>query len=272
MADVAIRAGDRLPQLNRQFTLNGTGVDLTGATVVFNMWNAATGTQVIADAACTIVTAATGNVRYLWTSSDATLPAGVYLASFKATYPDTRTLTAPNDSMISVEIYAQTGSTWSYTGNPGARAIDAIRFLIGDTDSNDQLLSDEEISWINAEASGTPTGLNAIYDAAYRACLAVAASLSRLADKSIGDLSVQLSQKAAGYRATATEMKTLAFRKGLVPTPYAGGISISDKDIDDEDSDSVRPYFRTGQFENFRDGGQQSDMRGNQWFGPGADV
>lgn len=162
--------------------------------------------------------------------------------------------------------------TWTYSGNPASSALDAIRFLIGDTDTNDQLLSNEEIAWLNTEASGTSTGTNALYDAAYRSCLAIAASLARLADKSIGDLSVQLSQKAAGYRATATEMKALSYRKGLVPTPYAGGISISDKDIDDEDSDSVRPYFRTGQFENFRDGGQQSDMRGNQWFGPGADV
>jgi hypothetical protein len=162
--------------------------------------------------------------------------------------------------------------TWSYSGNPAASANDAIRFLIGDTDTTDQLLSNEEIAWVNSEACGTTTGTTALYDAAYRACLMIASKLARLADKQIGDLSVSLSQKAEGYRTQALELKVLSARKGLVPTPYAGGISISDKEIDDEDSDSVRPYFQTGQFENFRDGGKQNDMRGIQYYGPGADL
>lgn len=272
MADVSIRKGDRLPQLDRQFTLNGTGVDLTSSTVTFSMWNAASGVQVITDGACTIVTAATGNVKYLWTSTDATLDAGVYLARFKATYSDGRTLTAPNDSMITVEIFSPTGGSWTYTGNPSARAIDAIRFLIGDTDTNDQLLSDEEITWVNTEASGTATGTNALYDAAYRCCLTVASKLARQADKQIGDLKVSMSQKAEGYRKQAQELKALALREGGVPIPYAGGITYSDKEIDQDNPDIFSGWFASGQFNNQRDGGGQNTNQGVQYFGPGADL
>ena len=161
--------------------------------------------------------------------------------------------------------------TWTYSGNPSASALDAIRFLIGDTDTNDPLISNEEIAWVNSEASGSSSGTTALYDAAYRSCLFVASKLARLADKSIGDLQVSMSQKAQGYLRQSQELKALAQRHGGVPTPYAGGISISDKDIDEDNSDSVRPYFSTGQFSNVDDGAGIQDQTGIQYFGAGAD-
>lgn len=273
MADVSIRKGDRLPQLTRQFVLNDAPVDLTNATVVFNLWNAATGSQVITDGACSVTDAADGDVQYVWTSSDALLDAGSYIGSFTATYGDGRKLTAPNNSMVTVEVYGTTESNWSYTGDPSARAIDAIRFLIGDTDSTDKLLMDDEISWINLEASGeSTTSRSALYDAAYRACLAVASKLARLADKQIGDLRVSLSQKSAGYLKQAQELKGLAMREGGVPIPYAGGISISDKEIDQDNSDLFAGWFASGQFQNVRDGAQRQNNTGIEYFGAGADT
>ena len=161
--------------------------------------------------------------------------------------------------------------TWTYTGNPASSAKDAIRFLVGDTDTTDQLLSDEEIAWVNTEASGTPTGTTAIYDAAAQCALTIATKLGREADKSIGDLSVSLSQRAAAFRAAASDLKAMAARHTAVPTPYAGGLTISDKDIDEENSDLFRGWFSSGQFENVRDGARSNTIRGNQYFGPGAD-
>lgn len=39
--------------------------------------------------------------------------------------------------------------TWSYNGDPSASPKDAVRFLLGDTDSTDELtLSDEEIAYL----------------------------------------------------------------------------------------------------------------------------
>ena len=161
--------------------------------------------------------------------------------------------------------------TWTYAGDPSASARDAIRFLIGDTDTTDQLLSDEEIAWVNSEASGTSTGTTALYDAAYRCCLTIASKLAREADKQIGDLSVSMSQRAKAYREQAASLKELSGREGGVPIPYAGGITISDKDIDEENSDIFRSWFSSGQFENVRDGGRSQTIRGVQYFGPGAD-
>ena len=161
--------------------------------------------------------------------------------------------------------------SWTYGGDPSANARDAIRFLIGDTDTTDQLLSDEEIAWVNSEASGTATGTTALYDAAYRCCLTIASKLAREADKQIGDLSVSMSQRAKAYREQAASLKELSGREGGVPIPYAGGITISDKDIDEENSDIFRTWFSSGQFENVRDGGRSQTIRGVQYFGPGAD-
>jgi hypothetical protein len=160
---------------------------------------------------------------------------------------------------------------WTYGGDPSANARDAIRFLIGDTDTTDQLLSDEEIAWVNSEASGTATGTTALYDAAYRCCLTIASKLAREADKQIGDLSVSMSQRAKAYREQAASLKELSGREGGVPIPYAGGITISDKEIDEENSDIFRTWFSSGQFENVRDGGRSQTIRGVQYFGPGAD-
>jgi hypothetical protein len=161
--------------------------------------------------------------------------------------------------------------SWTYGGDPAANARDAIRFLIGDTDTTDQLLSDEEIAWVNTEASGTSTGTTALYDAAYRCCLTIASKLAREADKQIGDLSVSMSQRAKAYREQAASLKALSGREGGVPIPYAGGITISDKDIDEENSDIFRSWFSSGQFENVRDGGRSQTIRGVQYYGPGAD-
>lgn len=162
--------------------------------------------------------------------------------------------------------------TWTYSGDPSANARDAIRFLIGDTDTNDQLLSDEEIAWVNTEASGSSTALTDLYDAAYRACHAVAAKLARQADKQIGDLSVKMSQRASSYREQAQELKALSMRSSGVPIPYAGGITFSDKEIDQDNPDLFAGWFASGQFNNQRDGGNTNTNQGIQYFGPGADL
>jgi hypothetical protein len=77
--------------------------------------------------------------------------------------------------------------TWSYSGNPGASSLDEIRFLIGDTDTSSQLLSNEEITYL----------LNAYLDpyAAAVACvvsLIAQASRSVEESKKVGDLSLSV--------------------------------------------------------------------------------
>lgn len=200
MADVTIKKGDRLPVLARQFTLDGSAIDLTGSTVTFDMWNASTGTQVITAGSCTVTDASNGDVEYAWSASDATLSAGQYLGAFTALFSG-RNLTAPNNGMISIEIYADTASDWSYTGNPDARAIDMVRFLIGDTDPENGQLNDNEItSLLNISANNTNTA--AIY-----ACRSLATKYASKADysRSVGGLSI-----STQYGATADRYLKLA--------------------------------------------------------------
>ena len=147
--------------------------------------------------------------------------------------------------------------TWTYSGDPATNARDSIRFLMGDTDTNDQLINDEEIAWINNQLTGSDTATTALYNAAYRGCITIASKFSRLADQSVGDLKVSMSQKAKAYRDQATELLELAGREGSVPTPYAGGITITDKEIDWDNTDLVRPGFFKGQFNDDRDGGDR---------------
>ena len=85
--------------------------------------------------------------------------------------------------------------------------------------------------------------------------ITIASKFSRLADQAVGDLRVSMSQKAKGARDQAEELRKLAQREGSTPVPYAGGITISDKEIDEANSDITKPYFKRGQFVDVRDGG-----------------
>ena len=144
---------------------------------------------------------------------------------------------------------------WSYSGDPDSSALDAIRFLIGDTDTNDQLLANEEISWTNSQVTGSTTSTDSLYTVAYRCLITIASKFSRLADQAVGDMRVSMAQKAKGAREQAKELKRLAESEGGTPTPYSGGITVSDKEIDLDNSDLVKPSFAMGQFANTSDYG-----------------
>lgn len=143
--------------------------------------------------------------------------------------------------------------TWTYSGDPATNARDSIRFLVGDTDTNDQLVNDEEIAWINNQVAGSDAATTDLYTSAYRVMITIASKFSRLADQTVGDMKVSLSQKADNARTQAEELKTLAGRENMVPIPYAGGISVADKEIDRANPDRVDPFFTSGQFANTYD-------------------
>lgn len=130
--------------------------------------------------------------------------------------------------------------TWTYAGNPAASNTAAVRFEIGDTDSNDQLITDEEIAYLLTQ-NGT------VSLAAVAACEAIAAKFSRMVDKAVGDLRLSASQKSEQYLKLAQTLK----RKGALKNamPYSGGISIADKQANENDTDRVPPPFTTTQFD-----------------------
>jgi uncharacterized protein (DUF924 family) len=125
--------------------------------------------------------------------------------------------------------------TWEYSGNPANSQRDAVRFLIGDTEQSDQQLSDEEIAWLLGQFPNQ-------YRAAAQACKALAAKYARQVDKAIGDLKVSAQQKQEHYLALANSLQEQAVISTVAP--YAGGISISDKQEAEDDADRVEPMFR----------------------------
>ena len=83
--------------------------------------------------------------------------------------------------------------SWTYSGNPGSSTRDEVRFLIQDTDTSDQLLSNEEIDYLLSAYDDDA------YSAAVAAVIALIAKAARAVEesKSVADLSIS---KKAGAR------------------------------------------------------------------------
>lgn len=127
--------------------------------------------------------------------------------------------------------------TWTYGGDPGDNNKDYVRFRIGDTDSNDELLSDEEINAMLSQFGDKRL-------AAASAAEAIAAKFSRRVDTRMGKLSQQWSDLVAHYHALAKKLRKEFAIHGAAP--WAGSISESDKDSERDDTDRVEPAFSVG--------------------------
>lgn len=96
-----LKTGDTSPSLLS--TLSPDTVDLTGASVVFNM-RLNSGAVKVSRAAAVIVTeTGTPTVRYDWQAAD-TDTAGFYSAEFEVTYAGGAVETFPNSDFIAVSI------------------------------------------------------------------------------------------------------------------------------------------------------------------------
>lgn len=124
---------------------------------------------------------------------------------------------------------------FTYTDSPATVPRDAVRLLIGDTDSTDPLLSDAEVDYYLSE-NGSNT-----YRAASEACQAIVSKLARTPDFSTVSVKITNSERAARFETLA---KTLSekFLAGTV-MPFAGGISKASKQAYEDDTDRVEPFF-----------------------------
>lgn len=106
--DFFIKKGDLLKEISAQFkNSDDTPIDLTGSSVKFSMVNCETDAVKINAVAATIVTPATGDVKYTWVGTD-TDTAGQFRAEFEATI-GSKKLTAPNNGYIPVRILPDLG-------------------------------------------------------------------------------------------------------------------------------------------------------------------
>ena len=128
--------------------------------------------------------------------------------------------------------------SWSYSGDPTSSSKDTVRFLVGDTVSTAPRISDEEIAF-NISMAPSSIFLAAAYSAD-----GIAARSASSVDKSVGDLSLSYSQQASAFRDLATALRRRA-TLSIVPI-YVGGISASDKALNDGDGDTVQPGIKIG--------------------------
>lgn len=101
-----IKRNDTSPSLTYQ--LRPSSVDISGASVVFNMRDKA-GNIAVSRGAAVIVTASGGAVvRYDWQAGD-TATAGEFRAEFEVTYADGSVETFPNADYLTVSIKEDLG-------------------------------------------------------------------------------------------------------------------------------------------------------------------
>src|SRR5882724_9195103 len=102
---------------------------------------------------------------------------------------------------------------WTYGANPGGSTLDAVRLMIGDTDTTDQLLQDSEVTYFINQSASLPY-------AAWKACYAIASKFARQGSKAVGQLRLDLSNVAKQYRDMGDDWKAQALSGATV---YAGG-------------------------------------------------
>ncbi len=129
--------------------------------------------------------------------------------------------------------------TWSYSGNPSSSPKDEVRYLLQDTDTDNQLMSDEELAYLIARW-GSP------YMAAYYAALTLSMRYAAQVDTSVDRVSESASQRSAAYRAIAEAMLVAAQTDCL---PSIGGRKLDEKQALADDPNAVQPEIRKDQFD-----------------------
>lgn len=149
--------------------------------------------------------------------------------------------------------------TWTYSGDPATDDKDAVRFLVGDTDTDDQLISDEEITYLLNEHGG-------VMLAAIGAAEQLAYKFAREVTHSSDGLSYSASDLHKHYLAVADRLKQVHRRmRSKGARPYAGGISWAERDKDDADGDLIQTHIRSHDMDNPRAGrGSHDDLKSDQ--------
>lgn len=235
MATFNIKQDDTSPSI--LFALTPTSVNLGGATVQFRMRPIGATAWTIEESAVVAVAVDNPTVRYDWAATDTETP-GFYEAEFVVTYSDNSVETFPNSEFITINVVGEeTGLS---------ERINNVRFLIGDTDSTDYAITNDNISFALTQANDD------LYLAAAICCRALAAKYANLVDTKFESVSSNYGQLQTNYTKLAARLETQSkkFGRGGLGIPLVGGISISDVDAVEQDSDRIPSKFRRDQYAN----------------------
>lgn len=110
---------------------------------------------------------------------------------------------------------------WTFTNDPENVPRDALRSAIGDTNKDDQQLTDEHLAYLLGKHSDD------IILAAIEACTQLAAKYARDAAEAVGDLQQQLALKSDNYLKIAREYRKQLNYESTEETPRKPGYSLT---------------------------------------------
>ncbi len=140
--------------------------------------------------------------------------------------------------------------SWNYDAtnigkDTASQRLNAVRLLVGDTDTNDQQAQDEEIGFALSE-----TGNNTYLAAAWVA-RSLAGKYSRQVNTSLnGALSADYSDLAGHYTKLADELEYQGKKVGALLGLKAGGITKSGVEVVRADTNRIEGSFRRDRFKN----------------------
>jgi hypothetical protein len=149
---------------------------------------------------------------------------------------------------------------WTYSLDY-TNQINQCRSLIGDVDTTDQQLQDEEL---NALLTGGQLAAGSIYLAAAQACELIASRYARQVTTKVGTLSAVLSDRMQHYRDRAKDLRRQNVRYGGV-SPYLGGQSLADKVAIESNTDRRSPSFSVTTGDD-QGGGSGTQPNGSSWW------
>lgn len=139
---------------------------------------------------------------------------------------------------------------WSYdvtdldTSTASGR-LNSVRLLVGDTDTNDQQVQNEEVVFALAES-----GDNVYYAAAW-AARAISSKYARLVTTKLdGALSANYSDLAKQYKSLADDLEYQGKTSGVVIGVLAGGITKSSIQAVRANTNRIEGSFRRDRFKN----------------------
>jgi hypothetical protein len=123
--------------------------------------------------------------------------------------------------------------------------LNVVRFLSGDTDTNDQQVQNEEIVFSLAQVNDN------VYMAASFTANTIASKYARLVTTELdGQLTVEYGDLTSRYTLLAKSLKSQGTSSGATLSVKAGGLDPTVICNNDELEDRVIPSFRLGQFLN----------------------
>lgn len=230
-----IKENDTSPAI--LYALTPTSVNLGAAAVQFRMRSVGSTTWTLTADAVVVTATVTPTVRYDWDAADTATP-GFYEAEFVVTYSDSTVETFPNSEFITINIVGdETGLS---------ERINNVRFLVGDTDSSDYAITNDNVSFALTQAGDD------VYLAAAICARALAGKYATYVDTKFEDVSSDYSQMSENYYKLATRLEAQSKKYGSrgLGLPAAGGLTYSDIEANDLNDNRVQPKFKQDQFAN----------------------